>query len=164
MAVVLVPKSEALLAGLERIKQRSRDSMAAHRSAIPEMRQLVETSLQTDRGARTVGPPLAATVDAAGRFEVGDVPGGAWILIGHRVVYVERGGKDKRKETGTYQAQPRLVGYERVTVWLQVVTVEPGRQHTVELTDRNAWFEGVEEKMALRERPAVPTPNRRSAD
>ncbi len=55
-----------------------------------------------------------------------DVPAGRWILLGRRSAYVDRASKDTRKETGTYQAQPRLVGYERVTVWLQEVTVESG--------------------------------------
>lgn len=159
IAILLVPRSDALVTGLDRIKRRSRDSTAAYRAAIPEMRQLLETSL---RAAAT--PPLSATVDEAGRFALEDVPAGAWVLIGRRAVHVDRATRDTRKESGTYQPQPRLVGYDRVTVWLQPVAVEPGREHAVELTDRNMWFEGVEEKLSVRSRPAVPAPNRRSAD
>jgi hypothetical protein len=159
VALVLVPRSDELLAGLDRIKQRSRDSVAAYRAAIPEMRQLVENSVRSG-AART----FTTTVDESGRFALADVPGGAWILIGRRAVHVDRSSKDIRKESGVYQPQPRLVGYDRVTVWLQLVAVEPGHEHAVELTDRNMWFEGVEETTAARRRPSIPAPNRRSAD
>jgi hypothetical protein len=162
LVVVLVPRSDALLDSLERVKRRSRDSVTAYRTAIPEMRQLVETFLQSARSSGDVQVVPRASVDEAGRFVLDEVPAGSWILLGRRAVYVDRAFKDKRKETGTYQAQPRLIGYERVMVWLQAVTVEPGHGQSVELTDRNMWFEGVEEKTTVRGRTGT-TPSRRSA-
>lgn len=159
--VVLVPRSDAFLESLERVKRQSRDSMAAYRSAIPEIRRIFEAFMQDLRGSSGAQVIVRATVDDTGRFALGEVPAGHWILLGHRSVFVDRAFKDNRKETGTYQAQPRLLGYERVMVWLQAVTVEPGFGRSVELTDRNVWFEGVEEKTAARNRSST-SPSRRS--
>jgi hypothetical protein len=162
LQLVLVPRSDSLLENLERVKRQSRDSMAAYRTAMPEMRQIFEAFLQSLKGSGDVQVIPRAAVDDAGRFTLGEVPAGRWILLGRRAVYVDRALKDKRKETGTYQAQPRLVGYEKVTVWLQTVTVQPGVGQSVELTDRNVWFDGVEEKTTTRSRAGT-TPSRRSA-
>ncbi len=161
LALVLVPRSEALLDSLERVKRQSRDSMTAYRTAMPEMQQIFEGFLQTLKDATDVQVIPRTTVDNMGRFALGGVPAGRWILVGRRALHVDRQFKDTRKETGIYQAQPRLVGYERVMVWLQPVTVEPGVGLAVELTDRNVWFEGVEEKTAARNRTGT-KPSRRS--
>jgi hypothetical protein len=161
LEVLLLPRSDAVLASLERIKRQSRDSMSGYRTAIPEMRQILETFVRDLRGSGDLLVIPRATVDDTGRFAISDVAAGRWILLGRRSAYVDRASKDTRKETGIYQAQPRLVGYERVTVWLQEVTVEPGVDPGVELTDRNVWFEGVEEKTASRDRSGV-RPSRRS--
>jgi hypothetical protein len=135
--------------------------MTGYRTAIPEIRQTLETFIRDLKGSGNFLVIPRATVDDTGRFAISDVPAGRWLLLGRRSAYVDRAFKDTRKETGTYQAQRRLVGYERVTVWLQEVTVEPGADPAVELTDRNVWFEGVEEKTAARDRSVV-GPNRRS--
>jgi hypothetical protein len=161
LEVLLVPRSDAVLANLERIKRQSRDSMTGYRTAIPEIRQTLETFIRDLKGSGNFLVIPRATVDDTGRFAISDVPAGRWLLLGRRSAYVDRAFKDTRKETGTYQAQRRLVGYERVTVWLQEVTVEPGADPAVELTDRNVWFEGVEEKTAARDRSVI-SPNRRS--
>jgi hypothetical protein len=161
LEVLLVPRSDAVLASLERIKHQSRDSMTGYRTAIPEMRQILETFVRDLKGSGDLLVIPRATVDDNGRFAISDVPAGRWILLGRRSAYVDRAFKDTRKETGTYQTQRRLVGYDRVTVWLQEVTVEPGVDPAVELTDRNVWFEGVEEKTAARGRSGV-SPSRKS--
>jgi hypothetical protein len=161
LALVLVPRSDALLEDLERVKRQSRDSMAAYRKAVPEMRNIFDAFVQGFRGPTGALIIPRATVDDSGRFALDEVPVGQWVLIGRRSVSVDRPFKDTRKETGTYQAQPRLVGYERVMLWLQTITIEPGAGQTVELTDRNVWFEGVEEKTAARDRAGT-GPSRRS--
>ena len=161
LEVLLVPRSDTILANLERIKRQSRDSMTGYRTAIPEIREVLETFVRDLKGSGDFLVVPRATVDDTGRFAIEDVPAGRWILLGRRSVYVDRASKDARKETGTYQTQRRLVGYERVTVWLQEVTVESGVGASVDLTDRNVWFEGVEEKTATRDRSVV-RPNRRT--
>jgi len=158
--LLLVPRSDEVLANLERVKRQSRDSMTAYRTAMPEMRQILEVFVRNLRGSGDVPVIPRATVDDTGRFALDNVPAGNWILLGRRSIYVDRALKDNRKETGIYQAQPRLIGYERVMVWLQVVAVESGIGQAVELTDRNVWFEGVEEKTTARGR--LGTPGRRS--
>ena len=55
--------------------------------------------------------------------------------------------KDKSKERSLYQPQPRLHGFQSVTLWLREVSVIGGATATVELTDRNGWFRGVVEEL-----------------
>ena len=38
-----------------------------------------------------------------------------------------------------------LEGYRAVRIWLRELVVKPGAQDTIELTDRNVWFSGVDE-------------------
>ncbi len=152
LTLVLLPRSAPLLDGLERIRRQSRESLMAHRSAIPEMRHLVEATITELTAAGRTAAIRSSTVDARGRFALAEVPAGEWVLIGYRSIHVDRGSHDTAKESGTFLPQPRLVGYDRVLVWLRALAVEPGRPEVVELTDRNVWFEGVAEKTATRER------------
>ena len=152
LTLVLLPRSAPLLDGLERIRRQSRGSLPAHRSAIPEMRRLVEATMTDLRAAGQTAAIRSSTVDAGGRFALTEVPAGDWVLIGYRSVHVDRASQDTAKESGTFLPQPRLVGYDRVMVWLRALAVEPGRPEVVEFTDRNVWFEGVEEKTAARDR------------
>lgn len=160
LTVVFFPRSDVLLDRLEGLRAKSRESLTAYRSAIPQMRRLVDSTLD---GLRLVGQRAAirsAEIDADGRFVLTEVPPGQWVLIAYRSVHVDRQGHDGVKESGTYLPQPRLVGYDRVSMWLHPLVVEPGRQAAVALTDRNVWFEGVAEQMGAREL-APNTGNRR---
>jgi hypothetical protein len=38
-----------------------------------------------------------------------------------------------------------MKGFRDVSVWMREVTLEPGRRETIQLTDRNVWFSGIEE-------------------
>jgi hypothetical protein len=163
LALVLLPQSAALVEGLERVRRQSRNSMAAYRSAIPDMRRLVEGAMQELRTAGRGDAIRGSRVNGDGQFLLEGVPRGDWVLIGYRSVYIDRASKDTAKESGTFLSQPRLVGYHRVAVWIETVTVEAARREVVELTDRNVWFEGVEEKTAARERTPSTGGGRRSA-
>jgi hypothetical protein len=151
LSLVLLPGSGSLLDGLDRLRVQSRESLTAYRTAIPGMRRLVEEALAALRTAGREGDVRMATVDAGGRFALPGVAAGAWILIAYRSVHVDRANRDPVKESGTFLPQPRLVGYDRVSMWLRALTVEPGRPVDVAITDRNVWFEGIEEKTAARE-------------
>jgi hypothetical protein len=161
LTVTLLPRSESVLTRLEALRAGSRDSLKAYRSAMPEMRRLLESTIAELQAAGQGAAIRSAEVDADGRFALGDVAPGSWMLIAYRSVHVSPRGRDGMKESGTFLPQPRLAGYERVSMWLDTVTVEPGRQASVGLTDRNVWFEGVVEQMAVRDQ--VPRTGRRSA-
>jgi hypothetical protein len=161
--VLLLPRSAPLLEGLESLRRHSRDSLTAYRSAIPEMRRLVEAAVADLTTTGQAAFIRQSGIDDKGRFALPEIPPGDWILVAYRSTHVDRASHDKKKESGTFLAGSRLVGYDRVSVWLHAVAVEPARTQVVELTDRNVWFEGVAEQMASRERTPIIGGGRRSA-
>jgi hypothetical protein len=163
LTVVLLPRSAVLLDGLERLRRQSRDSMAAYRAAIPEMRRLVQALLDDLAQTGQTASVRSATIDGEGRFALEEVPTGDWMLIAFRALHVNRASHDRAKESGTYLPGTRLVGYDRVSVWLHTVAVESGRTQELELTDRNIWFEGVLETAGPRERTGESERRGRSA-
>jgi hypothetical protein len=148
--ITLMPRSDALLTRLARLKDQSRESSVAFTAAAPGMRkaqQEYEREL-LQAGAPDLNPLVL--VDAEGGFKIGDVPAGAWILLAWSSVPVDVSTpKTKTKERGLYQPQPRLHGFQSVTVWMRELTVSGGAPTTVDLTDRNGWFRGVIEERLL---------------
>ena len=164
LTILLLPRSDSLLEELERARLHSRDSLAAYRAAIPDLRRSVDEAVARLRAEGQGSDVRSATVDAGGRFTVPDVSAGPWILVGYRSLHVDRSTHDSVKESGTFLPQPKLVGYDRVAMWLEAFSIESGQPAIIELTDRNVWFEGVEEKTAARERiPNTGGNRRRSA-
>jgi hypothetical protein len=163
LTVLLLPRSAALLDGLEKLRRQSRDSLAAYRSAIPGMRRLVEAAVADFKSSGQADSIRQAAIDDRGRFALPEIPPGDWILIGYRSVHVDRASRDTEKESGTFLPGNRLVAYDLVSVWLRPLAVEPGRAQVVEITDRNVWFEGVAEQMAARDRTPITGGRRRSA-
>jgi hypothetical protein len=159
--VMLLPRSEALLARLERLRQGARESAAAFTAAAPAMRKARETYERElwEAGAPDLTPTV--TVDADGSFKIEDVPAGAWMLLAWHGTPVNVGSpttttKPKTQKKDLYLPQSRLQGYQDVTVWLREVTVTGGETTRLELTDRNGWFRGVaEERMPGGGREAV---------
>jgi hypothetical protein len=149
-AVMLVPRSEALLTRLEQLKARSRESSTSFAGAAPAMRKARETY---ERDLWEAGAPdLASTVvvDTEGAFRIDDVPAGAWLVLAwHSVPFDVSGQRIKSRERDMFRTQPRMRGFQSVTMWLQAVTVARGETTTVELTDRNGWFRGVVEDREL---------------
>jgi hypothetical protein len=148
--VMLLPRSEALLARLERLRQGARESAAAFTAAAPAMRKARETHERElwEAGAPDLTPTV--TVEADGSFKIEDVPAGAWMLLAWHGSPVNVGSpapsKPKTQRKELYLPQSRLQGYQEVTVWLREVTVTGGETASLELTDRNGWFRGVEEE------------------
>jgi hypothetical protein len=148
--VTLLPRSEALLARLERLKEQSRESSTAYTAATPAMRKAKETYEREllQAGAPDLTPIVL--VDRDGGFRIDDVPAGAWVLLAWYSTPVDVSTpKAKSRARELYQPQPRLHGFQSVTVWLREVTVTGGATATVELTDRNGWFLGVVEERGL---------------
>jgi hypothetical protein len=148
--ITLLPRSEALLTRLERLKAQSRESSTAYTAAAPAMRKAKEVYEREllQAGAPDLTPMVL--VDREGAFRIDDVPAGAWVLLAWHSTPVDVSTqKDKSKERNLYQPQPVLHGFQSVTVWLREVNVTGGATATVELTDRNGWFRGVVEERVL---------------
>ena len=148
--VTLLPRSDALLAKLGRLKDQSRESSVAFTAAAPGMRKAQQ---DYERELLQAGAPdlnSLILVNAEGGFKIDDVPAGAWILVAWSSTPVDVSTpKTKARERGLYQPQPRLQGFQAVTVWLRELTVSGGAATTVDLTDRNGWFRGVIEARVL---------------
>jgi hypothetical protein len=150
--VALLPRSEAVLLRLEQLKARSRDSSTAFTAAVPGMHTTRE---MYERALWEAGAPDLTTmvlVDAAGGFRIDEVPAGAWLVIAWHSVAMDVAGekvKSKSRQRETFRPQPRLRGFQSVTIWLRPVIVTGGTTTSVELTDRNGWFRGVIEERLL---------------
>jgi hypothetical protein len=149
-SVVALPRSEALVRRLEQLREGARDSANAFRDAallMQKAREAYERELW-DAGA----PQLVrnAVVDSSGRFDLGRLPEGRWMIVAvwdrsehSRDVKPER---KERKERELYLPAPRLTGYRSRLVWLRDVAVSGAEPAALEFTDRNVWFSGVVEE------------------
>lgn len=148
--VTLLPHSKVLAGRLEQLKEGSRESSTAFTEAAPAMRKARETY---ERELLQAGAPDLASmvlVDQEGRFRIGDVPAGSWMLIAWHATPVEvSASKPRTRQRDLYQRHSVLRGYQAVTVWLRELTVTAGETSTVDLTDRNGWFRGVVEERVL---------------
>ncbi len=145
--VALLPRSDALLARLEQLKESSRESAGSFAGAAPAMQRAREAY---ERELWDLGAPELATtvvVDPEGAFRLDDVPAGAWMAIAwHSATVALSGETIHANQRGKYRTQPRMRGFQSVTIWIRTVTVADGETATLDLTDRNAWFRGVIEK------------------
>lgn len=150
-SVVAVPWSEALLRRFEQLREGARDSASAYRDAallMQRAREAYERELW-DAGA----PELVrnAVVDSSGRFDLGRLPEGRWIIVAvwDRTVHsrtVKPEGKERRERRELYVPAPRLTGYRSRLVWIRELAVSGTQPPALELTDRNVWFSGVVEE------------------
>lgn len=148
--VTVLPRSEALVARLEQLKARSRESSAAFTGAVPAMRRARDGYERELWDAGATDLTTTMLVDTDGAFRLADVPAGDWLVMAWHSVPVDISGeKFNTKERGLYRARPRLRGFQSVTIWLRTVTVAPGDTTSLDLTDRNAWFRGVIEERML---------------
>lgn len=149
-AVRLLPRSGVLLARLEEIRARARDSETVYRTSATAIRRAREAYEKELWNAGAADLVQATVVDGAGAFSVGDLPAGAWMLIATRSVFVDKPSpRSNPRERKTYLPRLRLIGYNAVSVWLRELTVAAGETRVVELSDRNVWFTGVEEERVL---------------
>ena len=146
--VVALPRSEALVRRLEQLRAGARDSGPAYRQAaalIQREREAYERDLWQAGGADLV---RTAVVDAEGRFDLGRLPEGRWLLLATRDEPV-RTTASPRVGGDTYLPTRRLVGFRSRQVWLREIDVTRSEPVEVRLTDRNVWFSGVVEERAL---------------
>lgn len=149
-SIVAVPRSEALLRRLEQLRAAARDSASGYREAailMQRAREAYERELW-DAGA----PQLVrnAVVDSNGRFDLGRLPEGQWLILAawDRMTHSRTGQPDRRerRERELYLPAPRLSGYRSRLVWVREVALSRGQPAALELTDRNVWFSGVVEE------------------
>ncbi len=146
-SVVAVPRSEALLRRFEHLREGARESATAYRDAALLMQRAREAY---ERELWEAGAPQLvrnAVVDSTGRFDLGSLPEGRWIVVAiwDRAVNA-KAAKPDSKERGLYLPTPRLTGYRARLVWLREVAVSRADPASLELTDRNVWFSGVVEE------------------
>jgi hypothetical protein len=146
-SVVAVPRSEALLRRFEHLREGARESATAYRDAALLMQRAREAY---ERELWEAGAPQLvrnAVVDSTGRFDLGSLPEGRWIVVAvwDRAVNA-KAAKPDNKERGVYLPTPRLTGYRARLVWLREVAVSRADPTSLELTDRNVWFSGVVEE------------------
>jgi hypothetical protein len=148
--VVVLPRSEALMRRLDELRGRARDSMSAYREAATQMRRARESY---EREVWQAGAPdlvQSTAVDAKGRFVIGDLPAGRWLVWATNADFVDsRAPKIAQRDRERFRLPPRLVGYYAERAWLREVDTAPGSVTTVELNDRNVWFAGVVEDRVL---------------
>lgn len=148
--VTLLPRSAELVARLETIKARSRDSQRdflGSATAVRRARERYELALW-EAGFPELA--RATLVDGTGAFAFRDLPAGEWMLIASRSVFVNKGSpRPSPRELEVYTRRLRLIGYDEVSVWLRELTVSRGRSEAVELVDRSVWFTGVVEERVL---------------
>lgn len=146
LAVTLVPASPAVLDRLREVRERARDDLATYRrsaEAFAGVRRWYEQQL-SEAGAGHLVRSTSTGQD--GRFELRDVPAGAWLLLAEHAVRVDRTPRSGRAPGRAFRPQPRLVAYHAVTVWVREIAVEPGQMTAVQLTERNAWMTGIAEE------------------
>ncbi len=151
--LMILPRSETFLATLETIKEHARDSIDRYREAavaVRRAREAYETALLRNGGGDL---PQTLTVDADGTFTRASLPAGDWVLVAAHTVFGKKastpmGGTGARAPsavlgTDRFIPQPKLLSYSYVTLWVRALTVTPGGEETLALTDRNAWLTGV---------------------
>jgi hypothetical protein len=150
VTVTLLPRSPALLASLERLKEDARSSSKAFAAAAPAMRRAQESYERelVQAGVPDLAPRVAVTPEGAFRLE--EVPAGAWVVVAWQSLPVDlAAAKARSRERSLYQLEGRMTGFLAVTIWLREVTVARGETASIELTDRNEWFRGVIEEKTL---------------
>jgi hypothetical protein len=151
-SVVAVPRSQALLRRLEQLRDGARDSTNAYRDAALLMQRAREAY---ERELWEAGAPQLvrnAVVDASGRFDLGRLPEGQWMILAvwDRTVHTRdvKPERRERKERQLYLPAQRFAGYRSRLIWLREVALNAADPAALELTDRNVWFSGVvEERM-----------------
>lgn len=147
VSVTLVPRSEALLVELERIRELARrdpNELRSSARAVTRVRQDLERALWQVGAAELV---RSTAVEPDGVFVLEGVPAGAWVLMAQRAVFVPKAGSlPSRRDREAFGARPQLTGYYAVTIWLRSLSVRRGESESVELTDRNAWMRAIAEE------------------
>jgi hypothetical protein len=149
---VLVPRSEPFLAEVERVKRHARDSLERYRTSVAEIRRIRDAYVRSLREAGDADLVRTATVDEDGRFAFPDVPAGAWLVVAeHATVATTRSPKSPKSEKragGGFLPREEFLGYRSVTIWIAELDVGPAETEADDLTDRNGWFTGVDERTA----------------
>lgn len=154
--VVAMPWSEALSRRLQQLREGARASAAAYREAATLMQRAREAYEAELEAAGEPDLVRTAVVDPRGRFDLGRLPAGRWLIIAtSERFHGTSAPRAERKDRPMYTPRPRLVGFHAREVWVRDIAVgaEPVE---LELTDRNIWFTGVVEQRVL-----DPVPGRR---
>ena len=146
VTVIMLPRSAALLDRLTKIKDSARDSLARYRAAATEMRRAQDDFVKAVSAADGETLVRQGAVDDDGKIILADVPAGEWIMLARRAAFIEKpSGTTTQRERRIYTLSKPMEGFRDVTVWMKDLNLRPGSSESIELTDRNVWFRGVEE-------------------
>lgn len=148
VAIVVLPPAPSLVAELEGVKARIRDSAARYLAAAGEVRKIQEAYEGALSQAGAAALVFTAVTDQEGRFALSRVPAGEWMLLArHELLHAKPPRRIPRGEArGVFLLELLPSGYRAVTYWLMPLTVEEGGEVRVELHDRNSWLTGVAEE------------------
>jgi hypothetical protein len=148
--VIALPRSEGLARRLEELRDGARESAPAFRGAATLMQKAREAYERELWEAGAADLVRTAVADADGRFDLGPLPEGRWLILIAWERFVDtRAPRSGRKDRETYLRTPRLVGFRSRLLWLRDVAVSRAQPAALELTDRNVWFSGVVEERVL---------------
>jgi hypothetical protein len=146
ITLLLLPRSERLLARLTGVRAAARDSLARYRGAITELRSGQEEFIKAliEAGAETL--IRRGRTDGSGTAVLVDVPPGVWMLLAWRSQLVDKPSSHSgQREQRIFTPPPAITGYREITIWLRELKLERDGREAIELTDRNVWWSGIEE-------------------
>jgi hypothetical protein len=147
--IVLVPRSEGLLARLNDLRARARDSAREFRSVSGEITRAAE-EYQSQLKAEGKGNQIfRGTTSPDGTFSVEGVPRGHWILLATSSVRIPAHGRNLTgKERQVFRGPGELQSYDAVTIWIRELNLTGADGDPIALSDRNAWLTGVQPNRA----------------
>jgi hypothetical protein len=134
VSVLLLPRSLDLERQLDAIKAGSRDSPDRLVDADPKVRAAL-TALE--RALLDAGGGMllkGESTDGTGVFRLGDVPEGAWMLMGWQESgSMQKGSRSTKSDTLHFPTRPEVMGSSTVVYWLLSLDVKAGEETQVRL-------------------------------
>jgi hypothetical protein len=144
--IVLVPRSEGLLARLNDLRARARDSAREFRSVSGEITRAAEEYEGQLKAEGKADQIFRGTTSADGTFSLEGVPRGYWILLATASMRMTAHGRSLTgRERRIFRGPGELQSYDAVTIWireLNLTSADVG-DDPIALSDRNAWLTGV---------------------
>ena len=146
VAVTLLPYSEEVVTGAERVKTTARDSIRNYERAAVAVKEILDAYELALLNAGAADLVRSDVSSPEGRFSIADVPRGRWLLLARRESSQERSWRrPTAREREAFLPVPEVTGVRTVSLWMVPVNVSPGGVAALELSDRAVWLSGVEE-------------------
>ncbi len=161
VSVLLLPRSLDFEQELGAIKAGSRDSPDRLVDADPKIRAAL-TALE--RALLDAGGGMLLkgdSTDGTGAFRLGDVPEGAWMLVGWQEIgSMKKESRSTRSDTLHFPTRSEVMGSSTVVYWLLSLDVKAREETQVRLHDRNIWLTAIREVRSVRDPEKRTAPGR----